>query len=207
MRRNLCRIGLAATLVLALVPMAASAENYHYQFRGNSAYASFSSTDSTGCISTWVSVSLYENRFQQPPGPPQQSAALDISIYRYDSCQHLYVFEGWGSAALPAEALDTSGSLQSASVTTSIDVYDWYSGTPTSVAIDLDWTGVGETFHGSSRYQNNYGHSMYMSRSTGSSREAEVTGTILLGGTTNVVTGWSYGFLYNSQGGTVSIWR
>src|SRR5688500_15073941 len=140
MRRNLYRIGLAATLVLGLAPVAASAENYHYQIRGNSAYASFSDTDSTGCISTYASASLYEKRFQQAPGGPVQQAALDVYFYRYDYCQGIYLFYGGGWVSLPAQAFDTSNSLQSASVTTTVEVTDWNSGAQTSVSVDLDWT-------------------------------------------------------------------
>lgn len=206
MKRNLCRIGLAATLVLALVPIAASAENYHYQFRGSSAHASFSDVDSTGCISTYASVSLYENRFQQQPGPPQEEAALDVYLYQYDFCQNVYLFYGGGWASLPAQAFSTSNSLQSASVTATVDIYDWFSGTQTSVSIDLDWTGVGDTFHGTSRYQTISPHYKSISRSSGSSREAQVAGTILLG-TTNLATGSSWASLHSSQSGYLNVWR
>ena len=208
MRRNLYRIGLIATLVLGLVPVAASAETYHYQFRGNSAHASFSNTDSTGCISTDVYVALYEQRFRQSPGQPQQDAALDVYIQQYDYCQNVYLFYGGGWVSpLPAQAFDASHSLQSASVTTTVEVSDWVSGTQASVSIDLDWTGVGETFRGTNRSQNISPHYKYISRSSGSIREAQVTGTILLGTTNLAAAGSSWAYLNSSQSGSLDISR
>ncbi len=206
MIRKLCQIGLAATLVLGLLPAAAGAEISHFQFRGRSAYAGFTDTDSMSCISTSVSVSLYENRFQQMPGPPQPEAALEIYFSQYDYCQNAYLFSGGGWAPLPAQAFDISQSLQSASVTATIDVFDGISGAQNSVTIDLDWTGVGETFHGISRNQTITPHYKHISRSSGSNREAQVSGTILLG-TKNLAAGSSWASLYSSQSGYLSIWR
>lgn len=206
MRRKLCWIGLAATLVLGLVPAAASAENYRFQFRGSSAYASFWDTDTTGCISTYASVSLYENRFKEQPGPPQEEPALDVYIYRYDYCQDIYHFYASGHATLSPDAFSLSNSLQSASVTATVDVFDWITGEQSSVSVDLDWTGVGETFHGSSRYQTITPHYKYISRSSGSSRDAQVAGTILMGAT-NLAVGTSWASLNSNQSGTLAVWR
>lgn len=206
MKRNLYRIGLAATLALGLVPAAASAEVLRFQFQGNSAHAVLSSTDSTGCISTGVSVHVYENRFQQPPGPPQQVAALDVFVLQYDYCQNIYLFQGGGSATLPTAAFAASRSLHSASLTASVDVNDWFSGAQMPVAIDLGWTGVGDVDHGSSRYQSIYPNFKSMSRSTGSSREAEVTGTGLFGNT-NLAASGSWGSLAFNQTGYLTVWR
>jgi hypothetical protein len=207
MRRNLCLIGLTATLALALAPAAASAETYQYHFRGNSAYAAFASTESTGCIFTWTDVSLYETRYQDPPGPPEESAAAYLFIYQYDYCQDVYLMNAAGYTSLPADAFQVPHSLQSAQVTASLTAYDYQTGNPIPVTIDLAWTGVGDIARGSSNYRYSYPHYRSMSHSIGSNRAAEVSGTVLLG-TTNLAAGSSaWGSLWFSQSGSVSIWR
>lgn len=206
MRRNLCRIGLAVTLALGLMPAAASAETYNYKFRGNVARTAVFGTDSTGCTRTFVTISLFEDRFQEPLGPPEQSAALVISVDQTDYCRGINHFFGVGNVVLPAESLDISRSLQSASLTAVVDVHDLRRDVHASVSIDLEWTGVGDVEHGSSHYQDVYPDYKVVSHSTGSSRNAEVSGTILIGDT-NLTTSGSRGFLATNQNGYVNISR
>lgn len=202
MKRNPCRIGLAATLALGFVSAAASAENRHYQVRGNMANVTI--TESTGCISTSVFVAFYDQRFQQPPGAGQQSGALDVYVSQHDNCQNVSLFNGEGSASLPVQDFSFApGLLKAASLTTSVEIHDRSTQAPVSVSIDLGWTGVGEAVHGTSRFQMYYPQYKYMSHTVASFREAEVTGTVLVGSTSLAASG--PGYLNRNQTGFVTI--
>lgn len=206
MRRNLCLIGLAATLTLGLVPTAASAENYHYQFRGNSAYASFASSD--GCVVTWTDVSLYESRYHTPPGPPQQSApGLGVYVISYDYCQYRYLNEIYSFAELPAGSFSFGGGLQSAQVNATLEAYDYATGSTVPVTINVTWDGVGEASQSSSHNRWSSPNYKAMWRSKGTVRDASASGSVVVG-TVNMTPDPSvWANLSSAQSGSITIYR
>jgi hypothetical protein len=194
-------------MTATILPSAAHAETTVSHFKGITAYASFWSLDPTGCISTYVDVSVYESIYRNPPQDPGSYAAAYLYISRYDYCQNLYLNEIYGYANLAEGAFDTRGKLQTTRLVTTMEVYDWLTNTTAPVSIDLTWTGTGDVSRGSYNSRGNYPSYRYMYHSVGSSRPADVTGSVVLGGT-NLITGSSaWGSLSESQSGSVTTWN
>lgn len=206
MRRNLhliCRIAAFAAL---LVPAITRAESYSYHYRGNSAYASATTTD--GCITTWINVSFAESRYQNPPGSPDAGATVLVYVSQFDWCQYTSLLDAFGESVLPQSAFEINGSLQSAHLSTTIQAFDSSSGTAIPIVVDLTWNGTGSPTR--SHYSNwaRYPTYSYRSRSNGEYRYADVSGSIAAGTLSlAIVPGMSWGELYSSSSGTVAITR
>lgn len=205
MRRNMSLIYVAAVLGLALLPSAAQAvTTVVYRFQNHSAYASFSGSDATGCIYTVANVSIYESRTQVPPGPLMPGAFLSVYVYSYDSCRRVWVLDGDGAGPVDPSSYEFGGGLHSARATVAITLHDYVSNGPVQLSLDLAWTADGDVYRGALRSNFRYPQYSTLTRSSGSSREGQASGTILVGGT-NVVTGSSdFADITWNQYGTVT---
>lgn len=193
MRRNMSLIYVAAVLGLALLPSAARAGNtVAFRFQSHAASATFSGLDATGCIYTVANISIYESRTQVPPGSPMPGAFLSVYVYSYDSCRQVWVLDGDGAAPVDPSAYEFGGGggLHSAKGKAALTLHDYVSNSPVQLSLDLAWTGDGDVYRGAMHSNFRYPQYSMLTRSFGSSREAQATGTILVGGT-NIVTGSS----------------
>lgn len=173
---------------LAPSPLALSLarpETTSYTSRGNSAVARFSEVDPTGCVQTETALFVKEGRMRAEPGPVEPSTSIDFFTYDYNACNREYTLVLHGFTAVPADAVHFRGQgLQSASLQVTIPVeHHLADGTVTTVPVsfDLVWTGEGDVSRGLSIYRNGHRGFSYMTRSSGSSRDATISGSILWG--------------------------
>jgi hypothetical protein len=136
---------LLAILALALSTLgqnsAASAANV-FHFKGNGADAFFSSVDSSGCVYTDVFVQGNEQTFRNPPTNGGTFSGAFITISQYDGCAGMQLLSADGFAELASSDFQVSGKFASASLNTTISVFDHISGTPFDVNVSLTWTGT-----------------------------------------------------------------
>jgi hypothetical protein len=207
MRRNLCALALLALVVTAILPSPAHAEGVMTRFKGISASLSFSNVDSTGCINTYVDVSVYESQYRSTEQGASSYSNAYVSVYRYDSCQYVYFDELYGSITLANGAFDTRGKLQMDRLVTSGVLYDYWTGSEVPVALDLTWTGTGDVTRGSYNSRGSYPNYRYSTHSVGSNRLATVSGTVVVGDTTLSPDASAWASLSDSQTGSTYNWH
>ncbi|MDZ8189314.1 MAG: hypothetical protein RMX96_31315 [Nostoc sp. ChiSLP02] len=194
---------IATTLaVLSLTAAPTLAAAYKYQVKGENAYASFYQSDE--CSYTDVYISAFNNLEKSAPGSPTSLKGLYLSYSTYNYCNGTY---SYGDGFSDSATVTISNSLQSASVTGSVVLYDYYSGTSQTANVNLSWTGTGNNYRSNSvsHYRGPGYLSNYRSKST--SRDATATGSITIGGT-NVIAGLSsYAYLSTSNSGSLNIYK
>jgi hypothetical protein len=197
----------ASLTLLSLTAPALAVTTEQYQFKGESASASFSQYD--GCNSTYVNVYAFDNVTKNAPGAPTSQKEVYLYYSNYNYCTGI---ESYGSGASKNPSFTISNSLQSASLNGSFTVTDYLSG-PTvkrapitkTVDVALTWTGAADIYRG-----NNHSHNQgpgYISnfRSVGAYRDAKVAGTLTLDGTDLIANLSSYASLSSSNSGSLSI--
>lgn len=203
MKRSTCALMLFAAAVLLALPSAAlGAETYH--FRGKTASASFYDFDPVSCTSTSVWVNVYENRYKAGPGPATGSSWFDVSIYSWNSCTYQEVC-AYGGAPLADDALQFGGNLASATLNTTVQLSDCFTGEPENASVALTWTGDGDLVSTKSHSSYHYPGYRYMSQSQGQYRYSVVSGSVTVDGVNVIEGASSYGSLSSSNGGTVFI--
>jgi hypothetical protein len=172
-------------------------------FKGQTANAFFNSRD--GCVQTSVGVFAVDGQVKQKGSRSVVTSYANIFIDVFNVCtgtQHLSAF---GEAELAPEDFIVSSKLSTASLTTSIKVFDFVSRTSFAVDIDLDWTGVGATFR-------EKGHTSFSTpgfriteKFDRTSRRATATGTVS-DGCPNYTPGTSlFGQLSDQKSGTKTV--
>lgn len=206
MKRYTCALSLLAAVVVAfaLPSTAFAADIYH--FRGANASAEFYSYDPATCMTTSVWVYVGESRSKTSPGPMTGIAWVDLSIYHYNYCTYetscLY-----GSAALPDEAFRMIGNFASATLNTTVEVVECYTGAPQAVPVALTWTGEGDVAQVNNHTSYHFPGYRYTYRQHGQSRSAQVSGSVTVGGMNFTKGASAYGYLSSSNTGTVFINR
>src|SRR6266542_499411 len=119
--RLLTVVSLALVLMaLALPARAAGAETLHVKFQGQTAQAEFSSTN--GCVQTVVYIS------------------------QEDVCTQTQLVDAFGFAVLAPDEFQIDEQFTAATLTATIEVSDFTSGTAFPVHVSVSWTGFGDTF-------------------------------------------------------------
>ncbi|HVG09901.1 MAG TPA: hypothetical protein VNM67_19525 [Thermoanaerobaculia bacterium] len=199
MFRNL-RLSCAALALSVLVPSLVGAEVIHSRFRGESASATFYE-HSTYCIQTYTDLSVTEIANNGDNGQ------LSLYVSEYDRCEDTYstVFYAW--ASLPRAAYSTSGGhLSTASLRFTVVGYG-RAGDPGSAALDLTWTGTGEIYNGRSTTSGQWGSfGRFMTQSSGSSRDATVSGSLIVESRNLAATEEAYGALEISSEASKTIY-
>jgi hypothetical protein len=145
------KIPFVTSILTAFVAMAvgyttaANAEHV-FNLKQQVADAYFSSTDSTGCISTDVSVVASKAAQRVPPEKSQPSSGVFVSISQYNYCegtQLLSADNGYGGVQLGDQDFLISANLDSASLNAITTVQDYVSGGSFDVSINLTWTATG----------------------------------------------------------------
>lgn len=186
---------IVATLSFSLPAVAATTTKY--QFKGQNASASFYQYDE--CNSTSAYITAFTSRVKEGPGAPTAQMGADLYYYNYNYCNGTYS-EGYGSS--PDANFTIDNQLSSASLNGTFVVYDYWSGTTKTASVALTWTGIGSTSN--DKYSYTYQTPTYMTRyrSNGTSREAQVTGSINVDGTNLINSSSSYGYLSSSRSGS-----
>ena len=101
----------------------------------------FSSTD--GCISTSVSLAANDQVIQRPPSPKSPLSFASLVISRDDLCAGTQPFFAFGGAELAEAEFQVARSLDSATLNTTIGVFEFESGSSFNVDVAMTWTGSG----------------------------------------------------------------
>ncbi|MDQ3459679.1 MAG: PPC domain-containing protein [Deinococcota bacterium] len=211
--RNTLRFGFVAlTLVLLAAcsqvqpstpeALGTSALNQRYSFNSASAY--FSDWDE--CSYSSVDVYASKGMSKSGPGSGSRESWMYVDIYRYDFCTDSYSYAS-GHTTLANNAFKVSGNLKSATLKTSVAVYDYSSDETFTVRVNLAWKGAGDLWQEKNRYQERYPNYRSNSRWQWSNRSTEVSGSVSRG-TTNLLQGLSgNGYLSKTRSHTVTIDR
>lgn len=204
-KQQLVTIALCVALMAAIVvPLPALAGNIS-KFSGDSADASFSQVDATGCIYTNVSVFANTGKNQNPPGAPGSQSSVGLWISQYDTCTATEVLTAFGSGVLGNQDFQLSNKLNSAMLNTAVNAYDYVSGATLNITVALNWTGIGDVNKGTWSSSTQAGKCKTSYRSTGSWRSAQATGTVA-SATTNYTPNPSVGAsLSTTKNGSLEI--
>lgn len=202
MRRNLCLIAALAFLV----PSITGAETNIYHSRGSAGYANGWSYD--GCVRTWIDVHFSEFQSQAPPGPPDETPSFRIHVSQYDQCESLDLVNATGQIVPAQGDVHMDGGLNSAHVSTTFQGFDFVSGTTVPFVVDLTWNGIGSPTRSRSFYSFNTPDYIFRSNFLGDGRDAEVSGSIVVGTTSLSLTpGQYHADLYSNVLGMIYVER
>ncbi len=156
---------------------AASSESLHFSFKGQSAEAFFDKVDPSGCIDTSVYVTAQDGTIKQT-GHPDVSSLASTFISVYDICNDVLLLAADGSATLSADAFVIDKKLNFATLSTSIEVFDFVSATSFPVNYSVSWTGFGDPFRQKDHFQIKAPGFKVNSRFDGTFRNANASGTV-----------------------------
>jgi hypothetical protein len=158
----------------------AAAETFQFSFRGKFAEAQFYNV--SGCIETDVYVIVVDGRVKLSGSPTQLSSFAYGFIVQYDFCNGVYLFLGDGYAALtPSFVIDNR--LNTATLNMTINIFDYVSGANFPVNYNVNWTGTGGLVTVKERRQIKAPGFLLNESLNGTLRNANASGSILLGGT------------------------
>lgn len=184
-RRLLLALVLALGLfgVLAAPQPVLASHVSHFRFTGQFAEAFFSSVDETGCVVTDVFVAAVDGRSKEA-GTPEVSSQAFPFISRFDQCTgtQLLAAEGFPILAEPEFQIDRR--LTTATLETTIEVFDFVSGTSFPVDVSVSWEGTGDRVRVKDHSQVKAPGFKLNARFDATFRSAEASGTIW-DGTTN----------------------
>lgn len=166
---------LAVALVLPYRSAAVPGQTSHFKLTGLTANVFFDSFE--GCVETSASVTATSNRIKTV-GRPETTPSAFVSLFQFDNCSFTTLLSAFGFADLPPGAFEVKSNLISATLNTSIDVFDSVSNTTFPVDLSLSWTGTGALSVSRS-------HSIFRAPGfrenfmfTGASRSATVSGSV-----------------------------
>jgi hypothetical protein len=154
----------------------------------------------SGCVSTDVGLFPRDQTFRNPPGPGDQGSFLFLYISQYDFCAGQQVMYAEGFTGLAEDDFQGAKRLDWATLTTTVNVFDYVSGTSFDVYIDVNWTAIGPAIRQNSHYHFHAPGCNYNSQYKENSRDAEVTGSVS-DGITNFTpeTGWGRIFSFTGK--------
>jgi hypothetical protein len=141
--RLLATVLLAVAMVGLVLPGTAEATDV-LLLNGGSAEAFFSSFDPSGCISTFVFLVANDENPKSPPDPGSASSHGGITISQRDDCTDTVLLGATGLAELADPDFQVIGPLTSATLDTTIEVFDFVSSSSFSVDVAMTWTGTGD---------------------------------------------------------------
>jgi len=119
---------------------AASGTTFVSRFHGLSAQADFDNLSPDGCIDTFVFVDGFQNTVNK-----QTSSGADIFIDQFNNCTSIELLAAFGSTSNPNFQIDKK--LLSASLSATISVTDFVSGSTFNVAVSVAWTSTSAIAH------------------------------------------------------------
>lgn len=180
------RIATIVGIAFGLIVLAAPAEAADtFRFKGKSANAFFSSADPSGCIFTDVGVFASDDASisHDPPGPPNSfsgSGAFGF-ISQFDNCNSIQIVfaDCFNSAPLADSDFQVIGrNLDSATLNTTLECFDFLGGGSFNASVALSWTGVGNPVRQSGSFHFRQPGFIVNSRFSGTSRRAEASGSV-----------------------------
>jgi hypothetical protein len=176
-----------------------------FKFKGLSANTSFDSFDTSGCILSSLDVFTTEGMVGFSPGKkaPQSSTAIFLS--QYDLCTDTLLLAAEGVTDLAEPDLQISPRLDSATLNTTVTMFDTLTGNTFDLSVDLSWVGVGPSSRQHSSFRFGDKDCRVISRFKGTVLVAEVSGTVTDGVTNFTPQSSFYGELISSHSREMSI--
>ncbi len=173
------------------------------KFKGLGASAFFSSVDESGCIFTQTSVFANEQTVRTQPGPSNPSSFVSVFISQFDSCTGTQLLAADGSALLAAQDLAVSKKLESATLNTTVNMFESVSGGTFDVNVSLTWAGVSSIGHEMSQFHYRFEGCQQKSQNNGTFRLAQVSGSVSDGVTEYLESSFVDARVFSSKGGTI----
>jgi hypothetical protein len=176
------RAGVAAFLLVSLGALGwADTTASNFRVNGDTAVAEFQATSPTNaCLQFFVMV-LASDRMEKlsPGGGPTTVAGTTLLVGEQDVCLGVPLLSGEGEAT--QQAFRIAGDLSSATLTTTVTVFDNVSLQSFTFAVNLTWTAVGppEFHHDTERFQDKSLGILIESQIRGTTVDAEATGTVV----------------------------
>lgn len=186
MRRTLLAAlaALALLLVAGVSPAHAQVQTWHFKFKGLDAFAVYSTVDSSGCVYTDVLLYGVDGRVKFGPGKPDAESAAVAIVDRYDACADKELLGAFGYATLTPGQFQIDSQLNEASLTATIELYDYVSDTSFPVSVDMDWVGHGDKVTVKDHFQMKSSGFKLNYKFSGTFRESTTAGAVS-DGTTN----------------------
>jgi hypothetical protein len=185
MKRLMLALALMLGMLGAALPAhAAGAMTSHFSFRGQFAEAFFSSLDASGCVATSVDVFAVDGRIKMEGSPKAMTSSASMLISQFDTCTETLLLAADGFTELAADAFQIDQKITAARLNTTIEVFDFVSGTSFPVDVSVSWTGAGNTSSERHHDQIKAPGFTVNSRFSGTFRDATAAGTVS-DGTTN----------------------
>ena len=194
---------MAATLSYSSNASAGGGGGSPSKFKGLGASAFFSSVDESGCIFTQTSVFANEQTVRTQSGPASPSSFVFIFISQFDSCTGTQLLAADGSALLAAQDLEVSKKLESATLNTTVNMFESVSGGTFDVNVSLTWAGVSSIGHEMSQFHYRFEGCQQKSQNNGTFRLAQVSGSVSDGVTEYVQSSFVDARVFSSKGGTI----
>lgn len=185
----------------AVTPAAASV--FSVRFDGLNAEAAYSQL--VGTIQTDVFLDASDSAYRQTGYGASSSTNAFISISRCDTATGTQLSSAYGFAVLPESALTMTPGLQAATLTATIPVTDYISGSSSSVAVSLAWSGTGDISHSMGSFVYRSGDFMAKKYFNATDRAATVTGTISDGAANYAAMPSTFGDLNFDRSGFLSV--
>jgi hypothetical protein len=174
--KSLSSIAGLALMVLALPKIALAGDSYN--FKGSTANAFFSRVDASGCVFTDVFVFATATRLHDPPGPGADAPFAQVNIFQYDWCTGTELMSAFGSGSPAAGDFQVSRQLSSATLNTSLQVFDFISGNTLNVTLAVNWTSTGDPVAVKERFHFRAPGHIESFRFNGTFRPAEASGSV-----------------------------
>ena len=155
-----------------------------FKFKGRSASAFFESIDASGCIITGGSVFVSQQVFHNPPGGGIPSAEVFIDLFQFDFCTDTPLLSASGNAPLAKPDFQVDGTLASAALNATVNMFDFVLSSSFDVTVDLNWTATSSLGHQNSRFNVTFQGCHENLHTNSAFRFAEASGSIS-DGTTN----------------------
>jgi hypothetical protein len=206
-RRTGRAVALALGLGLAIAAQAGpagaeGAQTFHYGFKGETAEARFYSSD--GCVGTEAFVHAVDGRVKFGGGRPDTQSTVFVAVTRVDICTQQPLGFSIGFRENLGDALQIDR-LDGAVLTTTVEMTDMATAASSTMAVRLQWTGIGEPLKAREHIMLDYPGFRVNARGIGTTRAADVGG-VLSDGTVDYSSGaWASGSLSSVQAGEVDV--
>jgi len=174
-----------------------------FKFKGKSAEAFFFNEEN--CVSTFVDVFATKGQSQSPPGPWTRGTEAFVFIDQFDFCTETPLLSASGSALLDDSAFQINREISSASLSATINVWDYVSETSLDVVVNMAWTGTGDLSRENSHFHFSSPGCRFNGRFKGAFRPGEASGSVSIGGTNFTPDPTSSAFLTSTSNGSVEI--
>jgi hypothetical protein len=156
---------------------AASGTIFVFKSHGLSANAGFDNVSPDGCIDTFVNVSGSQNTVNK-----QTTSGAFVAVLQFDICTNTYLLAAEGFADNPTFQIDKN--LFSASLNTTISVFDNVSGNMFNVSVSMAWTSTNAIGHETQTFTFHTKAFTEIGHFNADFRDANASGTVSIG-TTN----------------------